>query len=1034
MANCNGILSIHEGMGTAQNDRTAAALQPDFFLLEERNEQDFIRFVQKLSAQVKFYNQSDVAEGDWAEFFARESTAILIAISSWSVELMQDSFESRKNEVLTLVDLNIQKEVLGGYFQKISNEYKGLLGKINLLDDEIIEKENLRSTAYLITEQLQAIITNINTATNMEAFLKSPGFGRLVQQLFGLLLSWKSFSNSAIAYQLNHYAGHTPHFTLFLTFLKLLKNAKESLNGFTKKHLDFYYKDILRTQNQNARPDHVHLIVEPFDVKPFLIPKGTIFPAGKNSAQNEKFYASTADQPVNAIKLFAFESIHSDGARYKSDLFQLNAKGKGFDVFTSNKTVYNEALMIASPLLFLQSGKRAIKLRFNETNLEAADFEFYITGEEKVLKVDGKNETIEGDNYITIEILASEKKIMPFSKKLHPEFLVETQYPVLKIIPKKPDEFPSISHINLKIAVENFKSFVLDSDFGTLDTEKPFYPFGEFPKSGNGMVVNSNEFFMKKGAVATFNIPLEPHSDVEQSISDLALVSRLQNGVWTPDEETLPTISNAYPIEEYRFDTVANTANLPNGRFRIKLENSSFDGETFMQSFIAGSALAAPALPYKPRAKSFTFNYTVDETIQLGNMTTNNPIELYHALPYGFMKFDGDVFRFTPNETPQGSIYLGFEKSAPKDSLSFLIQLEEGTANPQLEPAEVSWDFLSNNSWTKLDTATLSDETMSLTRSGLVNLTVPDFNASNTKLPAGLFWLRLTVSNTKALSRFLGVHVQALKAVLTSYRNSDGVFMENTPKETISKSDKSIEGVKKFLQPYPSFDGRLTEADTFLYRRTSERLRHKNRAVTSWDYERIVLEEFPEVYRVKTLNHYRYDTEISNVSAGFVTLVPVAKSSKTEIISWKPILSLEKMLRIKKFLSEVASPHARINVKPPKPERVRIHFKVKYHDQPGMDTRLYTKQLTETINTYLSPWVYDTTDINFAKEIEFSSIIRLVDNQPYVDYLTDFKVEQFLLDADNNTIGGAIQNLNKIRPQTDFTLFVPDESHQIQEL
>ena len=38
------------------------------------------------------------------------------------------------------------------------------------------------------------------------------------------------------------------------------------------------------------------------------------------------------------------------------------------------------------------------------------------------------------------------------------------------------------------------------------------------------------------------------------------------------------------------------------------------------------------------------------------------------------------------------------------------------------------------------------------------------------------------------------------------------------------------------------------------YRRISERLRHKNRAITSWDYEQIILENFPEVFKVKCLN------------------------------------------------------------------------------------------------------------------------------------------------------------------------------------
>src|SRR4030095_9525306 len=100
MKNCNAILSIHEGMGTTQNDRFNPALQTDFFLLDERKEQDFILFVQKLSQYVNYYNEFDIADVNWAGFFQRESTSILILIASWNIELLQNSFENKKNEIL----------------------------------------------------------------------------------------------------------------------------------------------------------------------------------------------------------------------------------------------------------------------------------------------------------------------------------------------------------------------------------------------------------------------------------------------------------------------------------------------------------------------------------------------------------------------------------------------------------------------------------------------------------------------------------------------------------------------------------------------------------------------------------------------------------------------------------------------------------------------------------------------------------------------------------------------------------------------
>ena len=59
--------------------------------------------------------------------------------------------------------------------------------------------------------------------------------------------------------------------------------------------------------------------------------------------------------------------------------------------------------------------------------------------------------------------------------------------------------------------------------------------------------------------------------------------------------------------------------------------------------------------------------------------------------------------------------------------------------------------------------------------------------------------------------------------------------------------------ISGILQPYTSYGGKSEEQDIIFYTRISERLRHKQRALTSWDYERLVLERFPRIYKVKCL-------------------------------------------------------------------------------------------------------------------------------------------------------------------------------------
>lgn len=1061
MKNCNTILSIHEGMGVTQTDRVRPALQTDFFLIDERKEEDFILFVQRLSKYVSFYNTFNIADGDWAAFFSRESTAVLIYIAGWNIEVQLNLFEVKKNEILLNTVFSVQQELLLKYFEHLQTDFNDLVERAKTLDGEIPEKESLLATAYAISNQFITVLNLISAATDIKALLQNYVFLKTTQQLFGLLLSWKNFSSNAIDFQLNKYTKHTPHYALFLAFVKLMKVASNHFNELTKKHLDFYYKEVLHTQNQEAVPDMVHLVLEPFQKTPFLVPKDTIFLAGKNKLGQKKFYASIADQTVNGIKLNSFCSYHKTGEDFLRvpDLLPLNAQNKSFDCFTSGQEAFKEGILVASPILFLQSGERTIWLRFNEKNYTAADFDFYLTGEKKVIEVqdkhDVKNPKNSGEHFIKLSIPATEKAIIPYDAKLHPEIAVTTAFPVLKIIPKSRKVISSIKNLFLNVEVNQFKSFILASDFGSINLEKPFYPFGEFPKNGSGMILSSNEFFMKNNASATLEITTDYIGKKVRKgsgrtdktgkkitgknwINDKVNVFQLDQGQWQQTSQTVNALTNKFPLQEFHFDEIVTEELHANGKLRIELDYSKYEGEKYMQDYIAASADEnhTAAFPYKPRIKEFVFNYSVTETINLSSRTgEHNTIELFQVLPFGYAKKAKGTIAFTTLNSQEGYIYLGFSNVVPKDGLTFLLQLEEGTANPMLEPAEIAWHYLTNNVWTPFETSAIGDDTRALTQSGLVAVTIPEFSAAtNTQLTRDLFWIRLSVSNIQAICKWLGVHVQALKVILTDYEKTGLQYLEVTPKQTISKSYKAIKGVKKIQQPYASFGGRVKEEDTLLYMRTSERLRHKQRAITTWDYEHIILQEFPEVYRVKALNHYRYDTKLSNVAAGFVTLIPIAKTSASENINWKPLLSLSKMLAIKDYVMERCSPHARINVKPPKPEMVQLSFKVKYRPQKGMDTGLYREQLKELINQYLSPWAYDLIEVSFANAIEFSALIQLLDNQPYVDYITDFAVTQYLLDENYNVKGTPIKNLSKITPQSDFTLFVPTETHQIQDI
>ncbi|MCF2219901.1 hypothetical protein H9Q08_11330 [Chryseobacterium sp. PS-8] len=1036
-------MSIHLGMGTTQDGRFLSALQTNYFLLEEREEVDYVLLAKKMSHYITFFNDRNEKNGDWSPFFAWESTAILAQIYKWNIKSYEENYTNIRKTLLLLNDSKEQKKTIVEIFENLQHECTNLIEKVSTLDDAIKVKEFLQNHSSTIEKQIQDILDKINeqNENSVVDLIQDYQFNKSVQQLFGLLLYWKNSTEEPLVQQLESYPAHSPHYALFLAFLKLLGIAKKHLNEFTQRHLDFYYKDILQLVSQKAQPDYVHLLVEPFSqASSFLLPEKTIFMAGKNSVGKNKFYASTSDQVINSIKIKSFLSHHIENSVWKkTNLLALNATNTPFSVFPSSTENTTTGLLIASPLFYMKGGTRTITLKFDSLTLNPNSFDFWITGEKKWIEITQKELT--QDKKIQLSIPASEKAIVPFNTKIHDGDTINTSHPILKIIPKNNTENIVTENLEIKVEVKGLKNFIISTDTGAVDINKPFKPFGDFPKNGNGFIIGCNEFFLKKGAIATFSI----EGDV--TVVNSSLLYEMTGGKFIIKQNTLfnSTYTNNNPVKEYTEDAIPDKESV-SGYIRIQLNDSNYEKEKFLEKYIAiakSLTLSPPAtatpLPSAPVIQSIVMNYSATQNYVFESSDKNlTSIEYYHLLPFGFQKIDpANTLSLLPSFPEQGEIFIGLENAQKGNALSLLFQLAEGTANPRKEPAKISWEYLSNNEWKLIDSHDIGDETLGLLQSGIVKITIPEFNASETTLlPNSLFWIKISVNGLDRICNCIGIHEQALKAVLVDFENIGNSFLEITPPKTISKLYNSHPSVKEIKQPYYSFGGKKQEDDSLLYQRSSERLRHKQKSITSWDYERIILQEFPEVYRIKCLNHYRYDTKtVSNVSAGYVTLIPIAKSSTTSTIwEWKPLLNVSTLQKIKNRVMELCSPHVRLCVKPPVLEKIQVECKVKYKEILGADTRLYADIIKEAINRYISPWAYENSEVNFAKKIELSSLIQLIDNQKFVDYVVDFKVNQMILNDTENTIKRTLSDVKEIVPETDYTLFIPNDVHVIGEI
>lgn len=79
-------------------------------------------------------------------------------------------------------------------------------------------------------------------------------------------------------------AGHEPHLGLLFAFLRLFRHLQDDLNQLTRKHLDFFYKQVLKIKPRGLVPDKAHLVLEMSTHRTsYEVAKHTEFKNGKDA-------------------------------------------------------------------------------------------------------------------------------------------------------------------------------------------------------------------------------------------------------------------------------------------------------------------------------------------------------------------------------------------------------------------------------------------------------------------------------------------------------------------------------------------------------------------------------------------------------------------------------------------------------------------------------------------------------------------------------------------------------------------------------
>ncbi|WP_210518795.1 baseplate J/gp47 family protein [Hymenobacter terricola] len=434
-----------------------------------------------------------------------------------------------------------------------------------------------------------------------------------------------------------------------------------------------------------------------------------------------------------------------------------------------------------------------------------------------------------------------------------------------------------------------------------------------------------------------------------------------------------------------------------------------------------------PNPPYTPLASELLLSYlaTTGEVSLTEIDAAKFPqrgVQLFHQSVFGqaeehaFLKrnlaFLDNAPRTSAFLLPQlaggGTFLLGLKDVGPQETVAVLFQVAEGSANPEREPAQVAWSVLSQNQWRPLTVENvLADATNHLLTSGIIEFYLPpETRLDNTLLEAGEVWLKGELQTTAtpptpasidSVGTLLALRPQAALARFDDRRNDPAHYAAALPPATIAKTRQSTAGLKGVSQPYASFGGQAAEVDAAFYTRVSERLRHKQRTVTIWDYEHLVLQAFPGIYKIKCLNHTRLDTspggKLHELAPGYVTVVAVPDLRNAHAINpLEPKVDLNTLASVKTFVQRHAGLLAGVQAVNPAYERVRLRFQVEFLS--GYPFATYRKQLQQDLLAYLSPWAFDSSaEIPFGGTLTKSAVLTFIERRPYVDFVTELTMQ-----------------------------------------
>ncbi|MER2472400.1 hypothetical protein [Photorhabdus laumondii] len=780
------------------------------------------------------------------------------------------------------------------------------------------------------------------------------------------------------------------HQAFLLAFLKLLETTKILFNTFPARHRDLYYRELLGLKPRDAQADQVAIgiTLNPDHVE-YLIPKGTLFDAGHDSAGNLLQYVSESNVLANQGELTDLCWYRKEGDGWKSAI-PLNLADNiafpenGIRLFspTPDDISVLSGYLITSPLFAMSAGERTIKVTlasewagdFNQITAQISSGDRWLS-----LMVKLVNKTM-----LELRLSASDAPIKPPNALDNMTFDV----PVLKLGTKQGPILPKI--IDIEVSINGNQSVYYASDSGIERTDASSFPFGQSPSLGSGFNLIAPEWYGTENATVTITpqwvgLPTisfkewykgySPDPDnsafkvqgylvTPQKREKLNEVQSLFSGAKEPQGQslkfTLPTMH--YPVVDS-----LNPNDWP-ASMRIELAGQDFMHTQYWKD------PKDKNLPYIPQISALQVQFSAKAKLE--------QFAVYLLTPFG---------RGEAAEKPtltHDTFYLGFTGVLPGQTLSLYWQLEG------IKKLTLSWFYLNKgNTWSKLDKL-VDDQTHNLFDRGIWRTLLPQ-DASNQAalMPTGRYWLKAEITDKtdpQDYPRIKGLLYNATIATLASAETVEQEhFINGLAADSIKQPVATIAAISSVTQPWASWNGRPQESEQAFLTRIPVRLSHRNR-VLSWGNMVTLLKD-----------HFVSLLDVRHHSGSKLTTIPAPEEQQLIVIpdsrykdnddALRPKLNPARLAEMVEWLSQLSSPWATIEINNPTYIDVNVSYQVTFISDVNSDYGHH--QLQQQLSRIYMPWAENPViGVTTGNCIDYYQLLAAIQQSPLVERVTNLSL------------------------------------------